>query len=65
MIVSPCKLHNDSSCDISVDGNFLATFVPSHRGFPDDTILGIFSLMSNSLGQCLYTKSFGKSGGER
>lgn len=59
VIVSPCKLHNDASVDISANGELLAAFVPSHRGFPDDTILGVFSLRPSTLGQCLYTKSFG------
>ncbi|XP_041354781.1 activating molecule in BECN1-regulated autophagy protein 1-like [Gigantopelta aegis] len=59
IVVSHCKLHNDASCDISQDGSFLATFVPSHRGFPDDNILAVFSLHSESFGQCLFTKSFG------
>ncbi|KAL5010312.1 hypothetical protein ScPMuIL_012617 [Solemya velum] len=59
VIIKHCKLHNDASCDISQDATLLATFVPSHRGFPDDNILGVFSLDKDSLGQCLYTKSFG------
>ena len=59
IIVPHCKLHNDSSCDISSDGRYLATFVPIHRGFPDDTVLAVYSLLPESKGQCLYTKSFG------
>lgn len=59
VIVSHCKLHNDASCDISQDGCLLATFVPTHRGFPDDTVLAIYSLQEDTLGQCLYTKGFG------
>ncbi|CAL1548031.1 unnamed protein product [Lymnaea stagnalis] len=59
IVVKHCKLHNDASCDLSKDGTFLATFVPSHRGFPDDNILGVFSLRKESLAHCLYTKSFG------
>lgn len=59
IVVKHCKLHNDASCDLSKDGQFLATFVPSHRGFPDDNILGVFSLRKESLAHCLYTKSFG------
>ncbi|XP_033741776.1 uncharacterized protein LOC117328359 [Pecten maximus] len=59
VIVPHCKLHNDASCDISQDRTLLGTFVPSHRGFPDDNILAIFSLVPESRGQCLFTKSFG------
>ncbi|XP_064594886.1 activating molecule in BECN1-regulated autophagy protein 1-like [Liolophura sinensis] len=59
IVVPHCKIHNDASCDISQDGTFLATFVPSHRGFPDDTILAVFSLLPGSRGDCLFTKSFG------
>ncbi|KAK6170925.1 hypothetical protein SNE40_019206 [Patella caerulea] len=59
VIVGMCKLHNDASCDISQDGTRLATFVPSHRGFPDDNILAVFSLETYNFAQCLYTKSFG------
>ena len=59
MIVPQCKLHNDSSVDISQDGRLLTTFVHTHRGFPDDYILAVYSLNPESLGQCLYTKSFG------
>ena len=60
IVVSECKLHNDATCDISDDGQQLAVFVPSHRGFPDDFILGVFSLAPDTLGDCLYTKSFGE-----
>lgn len=38
----------------------LATFVPSHRGFPDDNIMAVYSLEPKTRGQCLFTKSFGK-----
>ena len=60
IVVGHCKLHNDASCDIARNGRLLATFVPSHRGFPDDSILAVYSLEPGSRGQCLYTKSFGK-----
>lgn len=59
IVVPHCKLHNDASCDISQNGALLATFVPSHHGFPDDNILAVYSLVPSSRGQCLYTKSFG------
>lgn len=60
VVIPCCKLHNDATAEISQDGKLLAMFVPSHRGFPDDTVLGLFSLESHNLGKCLYTKSFGK-----
>ncbi|KAK7491291.1 hypothetical protein BaRGS_00017392 [Batillaria attramentaria] len=59
IVVEHCKLHNDASIDLSQDTTLLATFVPSHRGFPDDNILAVFSLLPESFGQCLFTKSFG------
>ncbi|XP_076444431.1 uncharacterized protein LOC143282658 isoform X2 [Babylonia areolata] len=59
MVVSNCKIHNDASVDLSRDSTLLATFVHIHGGFPEDNILAVFSLRSESLGQCLYTKSFG------
>ncbi|XP_062572845.1 activating molecule in BECN1-regulated autophagy protein 1B-like isoform X1 [Saccostrea cucullata] len=59
IIVQHCKLHNEASCNLSQDGTMLATFVPSHRGFPDDNILAVYSLETRTRGQCLYTKSFG------
>ncbi|KAK7107082.1 pneumococcal serine-rich repeat protein-like [Littorina saxatilis] len=59
VVVEHCKIHNDASIDISRDSSLLATFVNNHGGFPDDNILAVFSLRSESFGQCLYTKSFG------
>jgi len=60
VIVPRCKLHNDAYCDMSKDGRFLAVFVPSHNGFPDDSILAVYSLATDSFKQCLYTKCFGE-----
>lgn len=60
IVVQHCKLHNDASCNLSQDGTMLATFVPSHRGFPDDNIMAVYSLEPKTRGQCLFTKSFGK-----
>ncbi|KAG1687338.1 Activating molecule in BECN1-regulated autophagy protein 1 [Nymphon striatum] len=62
VVVPECKIHNDASVDISSDGSLLATLVPIHRYTNqnyDGTTLGIFSLKKESLGQCLYTWSFG------
>ncbi|KAI8486727.1 mitophagy [Branchiostoma belcheri] len=50
---------------ISKDGCNLATFIPSHRGFPDDAVLSIISLQKDSLGDILYAKSFEKAKGLR
>ncbi|CAH1257127.1 AMBRA1 [Branchiostoma lanceolatum] len=63
VIVPHCKIHNDASIDISKDGCYLATFIPSHRGFPDDAVLSIISLQKDSLGDILYAKSFAASSG--
>jgi activator-of-BECN1-regulated-autophagy protein 1 len=60
VVIPFCKLHNDATAEISQDGKLMSVFVPSHQGFPDDLILGVFSLEAHNLGQCLYTKSFGK-----
>ncbi|XP_022083622.1 LOW QUALITY PROTEIN: activating molecule in BECN1-regulated autophagy protein 1-like [Acanthaster planci] len=59
VIVPHCKLHNDASCDISQDGRYLAAFVPSPLGFPEDGVLAIYSLMPHNFGDVLYTRSFG------
>lgn len=59
IVVRNCKLHNDASCSLSRDGKLLAAFVPTHRGFPDKMVLGVFSLEDGNFAQCLYTKSFG------
>ena len=61
MIAPSCKIHNDASCDISSDGKLLATFVPSAQGFPDDGVVAVYSLENENLGQCIFTKKFGKS----
>ncbi|XP_078586695.1 activating molecule in BECN1-regulated autophagy protein 1-like isoform X1 [Branchiostoma floridae x Branchiostoma japonicum] len=63
VIVPHCKIHNDASIDISKDGCYLATFIPSHRGFPDDAVLSIISLQKDTLGDILYAKSFAASSG--
>lgn len=59
VIAPSCKIHNDASCDISSDGNLLATFVPSAQGFPDDGVVAVYSLEKATLGQCLFAKKFG------
>lgn len=59
IVVPHCKLHNSASADISGDNSLLATFVPSHQGFPDSNILAVYSLLPSTRGQCLYTKQFG------
>jgi len=59
VVVRRAKLHNDSSCDISQDGQLLCTFIQNSRGFNGDVTLGVFSLQAQNCGQCLYTKIFG------
>ena len=61
VIAPSCKIHNDASCDISNDGQLLATLVPSAQGFPDDGVVAVFSLHKANFGQCVFTKKFGKS----
>lgn len=61
-MVPECKIHNDASVDISSNGSLLAALVPVHRLTTqnyDGTMLGIYSLEKATLGQCLYTWSFG------
>lgn len=60
VIAPSCKIHNDASCDISSDGKLLATFVPSAQGFPDDGVVAVYSLEKTTLGQCVFSKKFGK-----
>lgn len=59
VIAPSCKIHNDASCDISNDGQLLATLVPSAQGFPDDGVVAVFSLQKANFGQCVFTKKFG------
>ena len=59
IIVPHCKLHNDGSIDVSQDGTLLATYVPSMQGFPDNGQICVFSLRKESLGQCIYARSYG------
>lgn len=59
VVVRQCKLHNDATADISQDGRLLATFISTRRNYPDDTIVGVFSLEAGRLGDLLYTKGFG------
>lgn len=57
IVVSECKIHNDASVDISNDGKLLVSLLPSGR-LSITTMLGVYSLQWESLGQCLYTTSF-------
>ncbi|XP_078715511.1 activating molecule in BECN1-regulated autophagy protein 1 [Lampetra fluviatilis] len=60
VLVTKCKIYNDASCDISGDGRHLAAFVPgSHRGFPDEGVLNVYSLAPHNLGEVLYQRRFG------
>lgn len=63
IVVNECKIHNDASVDIAVDSSILAALVPSHRTslqIRDGTMLGIYSLREETLGQCLHIWSFGR-----
>uniref|UniRef100_A0A6G1S361 Activating molecule in BECN1-regulated autophagy protein 1 n=1 Tax=Aceria tosichella TaxID=561515 RepID=A0A6G1S361_9ACAR len=56
IITQKCRIHNDSSIDISSDGNSLACLVPKDDGpacFPSFD-LKIFSLRSYDFGSCYY-----------
>lgn len=63
LVIRNSKIHNDISVDISRDGSLLAAFVPSMqnslRGFPEDMMLGVFSLLPETWCQCQYMKRFG------
>lgn len=57
VVVGECKVHNDASVDISSDGKLLVTLLPSGR-LSITTMLGVYSMQWDSLGQCLYTTTF-------
>ncbi|XP_076339584.1 activating molecule in BECN1-regulated autophagy protein 1-like [Tachypleus tridentatus] len=59
IVVPKCKIHNDASVDISSDGELLAALVPNSSGIVHTAELAVYSLGSQTLGQCLYTWSFG------
>ncbi|XP_014662937.1 PREDICTED: activating molecule in BECN1-regulated autophagy protein 1-like isoform X2 [Priapulus caudatus] len=59
LLVGHCRIHNDANCDISADGRLMACFIPNTGVFPNDTILAVYSLDKETLGQCLYTHGFG------
>ena len=60
VIVPFCKIHNDSSIDVSQDGTLLGVFVPSEYGFPVDAELKVLSLRKSNFGQCIYSRKYGK-----
>ncbi|XP_022254227.1 activating molecule in BECN1-regulated autophagy protein 1-like isoform X2 [Limulus polyphemus] len=59
VVVPKCKIHNDASVDISSSGELLAALVPNSSGIVHTAELAIYSLSSQTIGQCLYTWSFG------
>jgi len=59
VIVSFCKIHNDSSVDVSQDGSLVGVFVPSEYGFPVDAQLKVISLRKESFGECIYSRKYG------
>lgn len=59
VVVPFCKIHNDSSVDVSQDGSLVAVFVPSEHGFPMDAQLQVISLRPESYLQCIYSRKYG------
>ncbi|XP_063230973.1 uncharacterized protein LOC134535704 isoform X2 [Bacillus rossius redtenbacheri] len=57
VVVSECKIHNDASIDVSKDGFMLAALLPSDHYENFTNTLGVYSLLPESRGQCLYTTS--------
>nr|XP_027230784.1 activating molecule in BECN1-regulated autophagy protein 1-like [Penaeus vannamei] len=55
VVVRKCKIHNDASVDISVDGTMLAALVPESQAM---TMVGVYSLREKSRGQLLYSYIF-------
>ncbi|XP_072765111.1 uncharacterized protein [Anoplolepis gracilipes] len=54
VVVRECKIHNDACIDISTDGKLLATLLPSGR-INVTTMLGIYSLQWETLGERIYS----------
>ncbi|XP_011872893.1 PREDICTED: uncharacterized protein LOC105564813 isoform X2 [Vollenhovia emeryi] len=54
IVVPECKIHNDTSIDISTDGKLLATFLQAGR-INVTTTLGIYSLQWETLGEKIYS----------
>ncbi|XP_047481450.1 uncharacterized protein LOC125033914 isoform X2 [Penaeus chinensis] len=55
VVVRKCKIHNDASVDISIDGTMLAALVPESQAM---TMVGVYSLREKSRGQLLYSYIF-------
>jgi len=55
VVVKEAKIHNDASVDISEDGGMLVTLAPCN--LPMTTVVGLYSLDKNNLGQVLATYS--------
>lgn len=58
IVVPKCKINNDGSIDISKDGRFLVAFVPNIGNMRQSTMAAVYSLASQTMGQCLYTWNF-------
>ncbi|XP_057325160.1 uncharacterized protein LOC130667536 [Microplitis mediator] len=54
VVVRECKIHNDANIDISSDGKYLATLLPSGRIHMSTTI-GVYSLDWETLGKRLHS----------
>merc|ERR1712004_41564 len=59
VVVKEAKIHNDASVDISEDGSLLVTLVPSN--LPMTTVVGLYSLRKENLGDCHATYSLESS----
>lgn len=59
VIVPVCKIHNDSSFDVSLDSSYVAVFVPSEFGFPNDAQIKVISLKQDNFLQCIYSRKYG------
>ena len=59
VIIPRCKVHNDSSIDISSDGSLLAAFLPTTFNSPMDVELQVISLRTESFLNCIYSRKFG------
>ena len=59
-MVTEAKIHNDASVDIAaIDGSFLVCLV--HSNLPMTTVVGVYSLIPKTRGQCYATFSLESS----
>lgn len=60
LIVSSCKIQNDSSVAVTDDGTLIAVFVPIMQGFGFDFQVRVISLRPESYLCCVYSRSYGE-----